>query len=91
MLLRYQWKFNTPSIRSEIQYRADRICQRFVDSVGLYAYRNVIDETNNTPYIIDLQGGVLDTHVEIVKGMGWIVNNITIEKTGSINSTGFQQ
>jgi hypothetical protein len=91
MLLRYQWKFNTPAIRSEIKYRADRICQSFVDSVGLYAYRNVIDETNNTPYIIDLQGGVLDTYVEIVKGMGWIVNNITIERTGTINSTGFQQ
>ena len=91
MLLRYQWKFNTPTIRSEIKYRADRICQRYVDSVGLYAYRNVIDGTNNTPYIIDLQGGVLDTYVEIVKGMGWIVNNITIEKTGTINSTGFQQ
>lgn len=90
MLLRYQWKFNTPTIRSEIKYRADRICQKYVDSVGLYAYRNVIDETNNTPYIIDLQGGVLDTHIEIVKGMGWIVNNITIEKTGAINSTGFQ-
>ena len=91
MLLRYQWKFNTPTIRSEIKYRADRICQRFVDAVGLYAYRNVIDETNNTPYIIDLQGGVLDTYIEIVKGMGWIVNNITIERTGTINSTGFQQ
>ena len=91
MLLRYQWKFNTPSIRSEIKYRADRICQRYVDSSGLYAYRNIIDSSNNTPYIIDLQGGVLDTHIEIVKGMGWIVNNITIEKTGVINSTGFQQ
>ena len=91
MLLRYQWKFNTPSIRSEIKYRADRICQRYVDSNALYAYRNVCDTTNNTNYIIDLQGGVLDTFVEIVKGMGWIVNNITIERTGTINSTGFQQ
>jgi hypothetical protein len=91
MLLRYQWKFNTPSIRSEIKYRADRICQRYLDSSALYAYKNIIDESNNTPYIIDLQGGVLDTHIEIVKGMGWIVNNITIEKTGTINSSGFQQ
>ncbi|MFW6243454.1 MAG: hypothetical protein ACOC2W_04775, partial [bacterium] len=90
MLLRYQWKFNTPGIRSEIKYRADRICQSFVDSDGLFAFRNIIDETNNTPLLIDLQGGVLDTHVEIVKGMGWIVNNITIERTGTINSTGFQ-
>jgi len=91
MLLRYQWKFNTPTIRSEIKYRADKICQNFVEQEGLYVYKNIIDSTNNTPYIIDLQGGVLDTYIEIVKGMGWIVNNITIEKTGAINSTGFQQ
>lgn len=91
MLLRYQWKFNTATVRSEIKYRADRICQRFVDSSALYTYKNTIDTSNNTAYIIDLQGGVLDTHVEIVKGMGWIVNNITIEKTGTINSTGFTQ
>lgn len=91
MLLRYQWRFNTPTIRAEIKYRADQICQRYVESDALYAFRNVCDITNNTNYIIDLQGGVLDTYVEIVKGMGWIVNNITIEKTGTINSTGFQQ
>ena len=89
MLLRYQWKFNTADIRSEIKYKADAICRSYVEKGGLYAYRNVIDITNNTNYIIDLQGGVLDTHVEIVKGMGWIVNNITIEKTGTITSTGF--
>lgn len=89
MLLRYQWKFNTAAIRSEIKYKADSICRSFVDAGGLYAFRNIIDLSNNTSYIIDLQGGVLDTHVEIVKGMGWIVNNITIEKTGTLNSTGF--
>lgn len=89
MLLRYQWKFNTPGIRSEIKYKADAICRSYVEKGGLYAFRNIIDTSNNTNYIIDLQGGVLDTHVEIVKGMGWIVNNITIEKTGTINSTGF--
>lgn len=90
MLLRYQWKFNTATVRSEIKYKADRICQRYLDSSGLYNYKNICDETNNSNYIIDLQGGVLDTHVEIVKGMGFIVNNITIEKTGAINSSGFQ-
>ena len=89
MLLRYQWKFNTAAIRSEIKYKADAICRGYTDSGALYAFRNVIDLTNNTTYIIELQGGVLDTHVEIVKGMGWIVNNISIEKTGTINSTGF--
>ena len=42
-------------------------------------------------YIIDLHGGVLSTYVEIIKAMSVIVNDITIEKTGTINSTGFQE
>jgi hypothetical protein len=33
--------------------------------------------------------GVLDTYIEIIKGMGIIVNNITILKKGTIESGGF--
>jgi hypothetical protein len=89
MLLRYQWRFNTGSIRAEIKYKADKICKDYQSRNGLYDFKNVIDETNNTNYIIDLQMGVLDTFVEIVKGMGIIVNNITILKKGDIQSGGF--
>ena len=89
MLLRYQWKFNTPSVRAEIKYRADKICKDYMDAGALYDYRNVIDETNNTPDIIDTQKGVLDTYIEIVKGMGQIINNITILGVGKIQSGGF--
>jgi len=91
MLLRYQWRFNTPEIRAEIKYRADKICKDMQDRDALYNFRNVIDETNNTNYIIDLQMGVLDTYIEIIKGMGIIVNNITILKKGDIESGGFAQ
>lgn len=90
MLLRYQWRFNTPEVRGEIKFRADKICKNLQDRDGLYDFRNVIDETNNTNYIIDLQMGVLDTYIEIIKGMGIIVNNITILKKGDIESGGFQ-
>ena len=90
MLLKYQWKFNTQEIRAEIKYRSDKICQNFKERYGLYDYDNIIDETNNTNYIIDLQMGVLDTYIEIIKGMGIIVNNITILKKGSIQSGGFR-
>lgn len=90
MLLRYQWRFNTPEIRAEIKFRADKICKDFQDRNALYNFKNVIDDTNNTNYIIDLQMGVLDTFVEIVKGMGIIVNNITILKKGDIESGGFK-
>jgi hypothetical protein len=89
MLLDFQWKFNTPDIRTEIKLRADVICETYVSRNGLFNYFNKIDEENNTPEIIDNQIGVLDTYIEPVKGMGIIVNNVTILRTGAIQSGGF--
>ena len=89
MLLNFQWQFNTSEIRAEIKLRADMICEKYVNQGGLYNFFNKIDEENNTSEIIDNQIGVLDTYVEPVKGMGIIVNNITILKTGAIDAGGF--
>lgn len=89
MLLDFQWKFNTPDIRAEIKLRADVICETYVSKNGLYNYFNKMDEENNTSDIIDNQIGVLDTYVEPIKGMGIIVNNITILRTGAISAGGF--
>ena len=90
MLLDFQWSYNTPDIRSEIKLRADLICETYVSKNGLYNYFNKMDEENNTPEIIDNQIGVLDTYVEPIKGMGIIVNNVTILRTGAIAAGGFQ-
>jgi hypothetical protein len=89
MLLDFQWKFNTADIRAEIKLRADVICETYVSKNGLYNYFNKMDEENNTPDIIDNQIGVLDTYVEPIKGMGIIVNNVTILRTGAIAAGGF--
>jgi hypothetical protein len=89
MLLDYQWRFNTPDVRSEIKLRADVICETYVNKNGLFNYFNKMDDENNTPEIIDNQIGVLDTYVEPIKGMGIIVNNITILRTGAISAGGF--
>jgi hypothetical protein len=89
MLLDYQWKFNTPDVRSEIKLKADVICDTFVSKNGLFNYFNKMDDENNTPDIIDNQIGVLDTYIEVIKGMGIIVNNITILRTGAISAGGF--
>jgi hypothetical protein len=89
MLLDFQWKFNTPDIRSEIKLRADVICETYVSKNGLYNYFNKMDDENNTAEIIDNQIGVLDTYVEPIKGMGIIVNNVTILRTGAIAAGGF--
>jgi hypothetical protein len=89
MLLDFQWKFNTPDIRAEIKLRADVICETYVSKNGLFNYFNKMDDENNTVEIIDNQIGVLDTYVEPIKGMGVIVNNITILRTGAISAGGF--
>lgn len=90
MLLKYQWKFNIAPIRAKIKREADEICQKYVDRSGLYTYKNVIDESNNTPTLIDNQFGLLETYVEIVKAMGIIVNVINVLATGALgSSTGF--
>jgi hypothetical protein len=89
MLLDYQWKFNTPDVRAEIKLRADVICETYVNKNGLYNYFNKMDDENNTADIIDSQIGVLDTYVEPIKGMGIIVNNVTILRTGAIAAGGF--
>jgi hypothetical protein len=90
MLLKYQWKFNTPAIRAKIKREADEICQRFVDRSALYAYNNIIDESNNTSSLIDNQFGLLETYIEPVKAMGIIVNVINVMATGALGaSTGF--
>ncbi len=90
MLFKYQWKFNTPAIRAKIKREADEICQRYVDRSALYAYENLIDETNNTPQLIDNQFGLLETKISVVKAMGILVNIITINATGTLEaSSGF--
>lgn len=91
MLLEFQWRFNTADVRAEIKLRADSICEKYVNRNGLFNYFNKCDEENNTPEIIDNQIGVLDTYVEPIKGMGIIVNNITILRTGAIQAGGFIQ
>ena len=90
MLLDFQWKYNTPDVRAEIKLRADVICEGYVSKNGLYNYFNKCDDENNTADIIDNQIGVLDTYVEPVRGMGIIVNNVTILRTGAISAGGFQ-
>ena len=89
MLLDFQWKYNTPDVRAEIKLRADVICETYVNKNGLYNFFNKMDEENNTQELIDNQMGVIDTYVEPIRGMGIIVNNVTILSTGAIAAGGF--
>lgn len=90
MLLGYQWKTNTPTIRAEIKKKADAICERYKANNAIFDYENVMDETNNLPQYIDAQIGILDSYVELAKNMAIIVNNVTILPTGAIQAGGYK-
>lgn len=87
LLQSYQWELNTQALRDTIKAKADAICERILNNGGLYAYKNVCDETNNTPEVIDNEMIVLDTEIEPARGAGKMVHQLTIHKTGGLSSS----
>lgn len=87
LLQSYQWELNTQALRDTIKAKADAICERILNNGGLYAYKNVCDETNNTPEVIDNEMIILDTEIEPARGAGKMVHQLTIHKTGGLSSS----
>lgn len=86
MLQGYQWELNTQTLRDNIKTKADIICEAVAANGGLYAYKNVCDETNNTDEVIDNQMIVLSTSIEPAKGAGKMVHELTIYRKGGMSS-----
>ena len=86
VLQSYQWEFNNANTRSAIKTQADLICENAKFNGGIQAYVNVIDETNNTPDLIDQEFCVLSTSIEPGRGCGKMVHELTIYKTGGLSA-----
>lgn len=86
VLQSYQWEFNNQTIRNKIKDKADAICAQVAANGGLQAYLNVMDESNNTPEIIDNEMAILSTHIEPGRGMGKMVHELTLYRTGQMSS-----
>ena len=86
MLQGYQWELNTQTLRDNIKAKADIICEAVAANGGLYAYKNVCDETNNTNEVIDNEMIVLSTSIEPAKGAGKMVHELTIYRKGGMSS-----
>ncbi len=84
ILKNYIYEFNTAQTRLEIKTLADGFMQQLLDDGGVSAFRNVMDETNNTDELIDLKFGILDTFVEPVRGLEILVHRSTILRTGTL-------
>jgi hypothetical protein len=90
ILKNYLFEFNTPQTRLEIKTLADNFLSTVQNDDGVYDFRNVMDETNNPPSVIDQNIGILDTYIEPVRGMEILVQRTTILKTGAISTGNFQ-
>lgn len=87
VLQSYQWEFNNQTVRNKIKDKADVICARIQHNGGIQDYINIMDESNNTPEIIDNEMAVLSTHIEPGRGMGKMVHELTIYRTGNMRSS----
>jgi hypothetical protein len=90
ILKNYLFEFNTAQTRLEIKTLADNFLSTVQNDDGVYDYRNIMDDTNNTPEVIDQNVGILDTYIEPVRGMEILVQRTTILRTGAISSGNFQ-
>jgi hypothetical protein len=85
----YLFQFNDASTRLEIR----SIVETYLDTVrnagGVYNYAVIMDDTNNTPAIIDQNFGIIDVAIEPARGIQKFINRVTILKTGQIASGGF--
>ena len=86
LLQSYQWELNTQTLRDTIKSKADAICETIKNNGGIYEYRNVCDESNNTAEAIDNEMIILDTEIEPARGAGKMVHQLTIHKTGGMTS-----
>jgi hypothetical protein len=86
VLQAYQWEFNNQRTRNAILDRANQICSIIAANVGIQAYKNIMDESNNTPDIIDNEMAVITTHIEPGMGCGKMVQELHIWRTGQMNA-----
>lgn len=91
ILANYLFDFNEDSIRLEIKTLVDNYLDGVRAGGGIYNYQTIMDASNNTPAIIDMNMGVIDVIIEPARGIQKFINRITVTRTGGISSGGFIQ
>jgi hypothetical protein len=91
ILSNYLFDFNEDSIRLEIKTLVDNYLDGVRAGGGIYNYQTVMDASNNTPAIIDMNMGVIDVIIEPARGIQKFINRITVTRTGGIAAGGFIQ
>lgn len=89
ILATFLFEFNDASTRLQIKAIVDAYLDNVRSGGGIYDYKTVMDETNNTADIIDQNFAIIDVGIEPARGAQKFINRITVLKTGGINSGGF--
>lgn len=89
VLKNFVFDYNNPVSRLNIVNSITPILESIKDAGALFDYEILMDETNNTPELIDEGFGILDIGVWINKGMEKIINRITVNKLGTTSTGGF--
>lgn len=89
VLKNFVFDYNNPVSRLNIVNSITPILESIKDAGALYDYEIVMDESNNTPELIDEGFAIVDIGVWINKGMEKIINRITVNKLGTTSSGGF--
>ena len=89
ILANFLFEFNDASTRLQIKSIVDAYLDNVRSGGGIYNFKTVMDESNNTPDIIDQNFAIIDIGIEPVRGAQKFINRITVLKTGGINSGGF--
>jgi hypothetical protein len=89
VLQNFVFQYNNPVVRLNVVNSISPILESIKDAGALYNYEIVMDESNNTPDIVDEGFAIVDIGVWITKGMEKIINRITVNKSGGTSSGGF--
>lgn len=87
VLQNYQWEFNNSVTRNAILDKANTICANVQANGGIQAYKNIMDDSNNTPEIIDNEMAIISTHIEPGFGCGKMIQELTIYRTGGLSAS----
>ena len=86
VLQSYQWEFNNARTRNAILDKANQICAVIMANGGIQAYKNVMDESNNTPDVIDNEMAIISTSIEPGMGCGKMVQELHLYRTGQMSA-----
>jgi hypothetical protein len=89
ILKNFVFDFNNPVTRLTIVNALTPMLQSIQDAGAIERYDILMDETNNTPAIVDEGYALIDIGVWVTKGMEKIIQRITVYKTGGASSGSF--